>query len=120
MSVAKRSLGLLTIAAFLTFTGPAGAQMSSQEKVVLDSLDVARVKDQNRFLSEDVVKTKSGAGAGTAVAGSPEEAELASAVISEMRKIGPKHGHISPEALFLVSGKLRAATNDLKEPIPSE
>jgi Peptidase family M28/PA domain len=88
MSVATRSLGLFTIAASLAFAGPAGAQMSSQEKSVLDSLDVARVKDQIRFLSEDVVKTKSGAGAGTAVVGSPEETELAQAVSSEMKKIG--------------------------------
>jgi Peptidase family M28/PA domain len=111
MSVATRSLGLLTITTFLTFPAPAGAQMSIQEKSVLDSLDVGRVKDQIRFLSEEVVKTKSGAGAGTAVAGSPEEAELASEVISEMKKIGlDVHAETYPVRRY-TSGPVTLAAN---------
>jgi len=111
MSVATRSVGLLTIAASLAFTVAASAQISRQENSILDSLDVARVKDQIRFLAEDVVKTNSGAGAGTAVVGSPEEAELAKAVISEMKKIGlDVHAETYPVRRY-VSGPVTLTAN---------
>jgi hypothetical protein len=70
------------------FPAAGSAQLTGSEKAALDTLDVARVKNQIRFFSEDVVKSQSGAGAGTAVVGSPEETELAQMVVAEMKKIG--------------------------------
>ena len=64
------------------------AQISSAEWKVLDSLDAARVTAQIRFLSEGVINTPSGAGDGTAVAGSAEERALADIIAQEMSKIG--------------------------------
>jgi len=68
--------------------GPARAQLTESEKKVIDALDQNRVRSQIQYLSEGVVKTKSGQGAGTAVVGSPEEAELGQVVAAEMKKIG--------------------------------
>lgn len=81
-------LSFLAAGLSLSFTAPGRAQLNDKEKSVLQTLDVERVKNQIRFLSEDVVKTKSGAGAGTAVVGSPEEAELAQVVAAEMTTVG--------------------------------
>jgi Iap family predicted aminopeptidase len=64
------------------------AQISPAEQKVLDSLDTARVSAQTRQFSEGVVKTRSGAGDGTAVAGSAEERMLADAIAQDMRKLG--------------------------------
>ncbi|HLH00063.1 MAG TPA: M28 family peptidase [Bryobacteraceae bacterium] len=77
-------------AVVLTIAGPVGlqAQISNAEKNVLDSLDTSRVTAQIRFFSEDVIKTPSGAGNGTAVAGSAEERALADVIGQEMSKIG--------------------------------
>src|SRR5208283_2904291 len=82
------TMHFLSLMLCLLFTRPAQAQLTETEKRVLGTLDASRVKNQLRYLSEGVVKTKSGAGAGTAVAGSPEEATLAQAVAEEMSKIG--------------------------------
>jgi len=64
------------------------AQISSAERTVLDSLDPSRVAAEIRFLSEGVIKTQSGAGNGTAVAGSAEERALADVIAQEMSKLG--------------------------------
>jgi Zn-dependent M28 family amino/carboxypeptidase len=77
----------LLLAAILT-PFAADAQTSSAEQKLLNSLDAARVASQIRFFSEGVVKTHSGAGDGTAVAGSAEERQLADAIAQEMKKIG--------------------------------
>ncbi len=66
----------------------ANAQISVSEQKLLNSLDAARVASQIQFFSEGVVKTPSGAGDGTAVAGSAEERTLAQAIAQEMKKIG--------------------------------
>src|SRR5579872_7487527 len=64
------------------------AQISSPEQKVLDSLSPSRVTAQIRLLSEDVIKTPSGAGSGTAVAGSAEERALADVIAQQMSKLG--------------------------------
>ena len=78
------------ILAALAAALPASAQISAAERKVLDSLDPARVTAQIRFLSEGVIKTPSGAGNGTAVAGSAEERALADTIAQEMSKLGLK------------------------------
>jgi Iap family predicted aminopeptidase len=77
----------LLFAAILT-PFAAHAQISGGEQKLLNSLDAARVASQIQFFSEGVVKTHSGAGDGTAVAGSAEERQLADAIAQEMKKIG--------------------------------
>ena len=64
------------------------AQISGTEQKVLESLDASRVAAQIRFLSENVIKTTSGAGKGTAVAGSAEERALSGVIAQEMSKLG--------------------------------
>ncbi len=64
------------------------AQITESEKNTLAKLDAARVMTDLQRLSTGVVKTRSGAGAGTAVAGSPEEKELADVIAQDMKKIG--------------------------------
>ncbi|MGD1094383.1 MAG: M28 family peptidase [Bryobacteraceae bacterium] len=63
-------------------------ELTEAEQSVLSRLDTARVIADLQRLSEGVIKTRSGAGAGTAVAGSPEEKALADTISQEMKKIG--------------------------------
>lgn len=88
------------------------AQISGDERAVIDSLDAARVVALTRRLSEDVVKEPSGAGYGTAVAGSPEEKALADFIEKEMRARGfdvvrepfPVRRYVYGEVSLLVDG----------------
>jgi hypothetical protein len=64
------------------------AQLSSSEQKILETLDASRATEGIRRLSTGIVKSPSGAGNGTAVAGSPEEKELANYVEQEMKKMG--------------------------------
>ena len=95
----------------LLFSSPAQSQLTDTEKRVIGTLDASRVKNQLRYLSEDVVKTKSGAGAGTAVAGSPAEAALAQAVAEEMRKIGLEVHTESYQVRRYISGPVTLTAN---------
>jgi hypothetical protein len=66
----------------------AGAQVSSEERKLLDALDEAAVVSLTQRLSEEVGVAPSGAGYGSAVAGSPEEKALADFIEKEMRARG--------------------------------
>ena len=66
----------------------AGAALSTDEASLLARLDAGRALASIRHLSRDVVRGDSGLGAGTAVAGSPEEAALARDIADSMRGIG--------------------------------
>jgi hypothetical protein len=67
---------------------PALAQISPEEQALLDALDPTTVVSLTRRLSEEVVREPSGAGYGTAVAGSPAEKALADFIEKEMRARG--------------------------------
>jgi Peptidase family M28 len=68
---------------------PLAAQPPSRdERAVLDALDVARTYDRMKWISEEVVRNRSGAGIGTAVSGSEDESRLADFVESELGRIG--------------------------------
>ena len=58
----------------------AEADLTASERAVLARLDVNRALAMIRHLSQEVVTTASGAGRGTAVAGSDEERALANAI----------------------------------------
>ena len=64
------------------------AQISSDERDLLDGLDSTAVVSLTRRLSEEVGVGPSGAGYGTAVAGSPAERALADFIEKEMRARG--------------------------------
>jgi Peptidase family M28 len=85
MTTASRRALLLSA---LVVSTPAWAQIGDEENATLERLDVARTLETTRILSEDVVKNDSGAGAGSAISGSPDEQELAEAIASRMASIG--------------------------------
>ncbi len=66
------------------------AELTPAERAALGKLDSARVIADLQRYSTGVVKTRSGAGAGTAVAGSAEERTLAAAIEQDMKKLGLK------------------------------
>lgn len=66
------------------------AELTDAERRLLESLDVTRTQATTRRFAEGIVKTRSGAGAGTAVAGSVEEKQLAAAIEQEFRRLGLK------------------------------
>ncbi|HVW70769.1 MAG TPA: M28 family peptidase [Steroidobacteraceae bacterium] len=72
----------------LLAAGCAHAAITQEEQRILDRLDAGRVLADIRYLSQDVVKTPSGLGAGTAVAGSPEEKALADEISRKLRATG--------------------------------
>jgi hypothetical protein len=72
---------------FVTAT-PAAAQLTPAERAFLDRLDPSRVIAMIKHLSEGVVKTRSGAGAGSALPGSVEEKALAAVIEQEMKTLG--------------------------------
>ncbi len=79
---------LLTAALLVVGAAPASAEITPAEKALLARLDVTRALAMVRHLSQDVVTTRSGAGAGTAVAGSVEEKALADAIEQELSRAG--------------------------------
>ena len=81
-------IALLRFLVSLIGVQPALAQISPEEQTLLDALDPTTVVSLTRRLSEDVVREPSGAGYGTAVAGSPEEKALADFIEKEMRARG--------------------------------
>jgi hypothetical protein len=58
------------------------------EQAVLARIDVQRALATMKQLSEDIVKNRSGAGAGTAVAGSADEQALADFIEQRMKSLG--------------------------------
>ncbi len=80
------ALGITAVTAL--GAAPALGQISPEERTVLDALDTTRVVTTLRHLSEDVAVEPTGAGLGTAVAGSPAEKALADTIEGEMRALG--------------------------------
>jgi hypothetical protein len=64
------------------------AQLNNSEQTILDKLDTSRTRERIQYLSTGVVKSPSGAGDGTAVAGSPEEKSLANYLENQMKGMG--------------------------------
>jgi Peptidase family M28/PA domain len=76
----------LALATIVSVT--AMADTSAEERAMLQRLDVARTLTLMRQLSEDIVTNRSGAGAGTAVAGSADEKRLADFIEQRMTSLG--------------------------------
>ncbi len=91
----------------------AGGQLSPTERQILSALDSDRTIALTRRLSEELVKNNSGAGAGSAIAGSADERLLAGFIEAEMKRIGlevrresfPVHAYDYGEVLLRASGK---------------
>ena len=66
----------------------AGAQLTADERAIVDRLDVSRTLAATRRLSEDIVKNNSGVGAGSAVAGSADEKALADDIERQLKALG--------------------------------
>lgn len=72
----------------LAAAGCAQAGVTQDEASLLARLDASRVLADIRHLSQEVVKTDSGLGAGTAVAGSPAEKALAAQIARSLQNTG--------------------------------
>jgi Peptidase family M28/PA domain len=72
----------------IAYASPARGEVTSNEKALLARIDVNRALAMVRHLSQDIVTTTTGAGKGTAVAGSPEEKALADAIERELTGAG--------------------------------
>ncbi len=86
MSSRLRTLTIVLFAGLPPCT--ASAQLSSAERALLARLDVARTTAVTRRFSEEIVDNRSGAGAGSVVAGSPDEKLVANVIEQEFRKMG--------------------------------
>ena len=64
------------------------ADLTPAERKLLDGLDADRTASMIRHVSAGIVKNRSGAGIGTAVAGSPDEKALANAIEQELKRLG--------------------------------
>jgi Zn-dependent M28 family amino/carboxypeptidase len=64
------------------------AALSPSEEATLNKLDTGRVITNLQRISTGIVKTRSGAGAGTVVAGSEEETALAKVLEQDMKQLG--------------------------------
>ncbi|MBZ5560766.1 MAG: M28 family peptidase, partial [Acidobacteriia bacterium] len=84
----KTVFALSAVAIALFVPSETRAQPTAAERATLAKLDAARASAFLKYLSEDVVTTPSGAGAGTAVAGSSEEKALANAIEQEFKRAG--------------------------------
>ena len=82
----------LAISAIVVFVWqvPCGvsAQLKPAEQSLLDRLDVARTVAVTRRFSEEIVDNRSGVGAGSVVAGSPDEKLVANVIEQEFRNMG--------------------------------
>ncbi len=83
----KRHAIGLTCAFALAATTLSG-ETTPDEQAVLARIDVQRALATMKALSEDVVKNRSGAGVGTAVAGSADEQALADFIEQRMKSLG--------------------------------
>ncbi len=75
------------VASIVVATSVAG-ETTPDEQGVLARIDVQRALATMKQLSEDVVKNRSGAGVGTAVAGSADEQALADFIEQRMKSLG--------------------------------
>ena len=64
------------------------ADLTPSERQLLDQLDADRTASMIRHISEGIVRNRSGAGSGTAVAGSQDEQALADAIEQELKGLG--------------------------------
>ena len=104
-----------SVAAIMLLAGlsHAGGQLSPTESQILSALDSNSTISLTRRLSEELVKNDSGAGAGSAIAGSADERLLAGFIEAEMKRIGlevrresfPVHAYDYGEVLLRASGK---------------
>ncbi len=91
----------------------AGGQLSPTESQILSALDTDRTIALTRRLSEELVKNDSGAGAGSAIAGSADERLLAGFIEAEMKRLGldvrresfPVHAYDYGEVSLIAAGK---------------
>jgi len=89
VSARRPSRVLLSVGAIaIAYASSAHAEVTPAEKAVLARIDVNRALAMVRHLSQEVVTTTTGAGKGTAVAGSPEEKALADAIERELKGAG--------------------------------
>src|SRR5215469_8502328 len=80
-------LGLIVITPFLS-QAQSATQLSPEESKILSKLDADRTSKEIQHLSTGIVDNDSGAGAGSAIAGTADEKKIADAVEQEMRNIG--------------------------------
>lgn len=85
LATAGLCIALATLAAGIPATR---ADVTPDEARLLSHLDASRALSNLRHLSNDVVRTRSGLGDGTAVSGSIEEKALARDVTRQMRALG--------------------------------
>lgn len=92
MSLSRfRPTALLLLAALsLGIDAPAAhaSDLSADEQRLLGQLDGSRALHDLRRLSQDIIRTPSGLGAGTVVSGSPEERVLAREIAKTLRATG--------------------------------
>lgn len=77
-----------TCAVALVLTTPPAGDTTPDEQAVLARIDVQRTLSTMKQFSEDVVNNRSGAGVGTAVAGSADEQSLADFIEQRMKSLG--------------------------------
>jgi hypothetical protein len=86
------AIRLFSLVVFVLQAFPSRAQLSdpptTAEREILSKLDADRTGKEIQRLSVGVVDNDSGAGAGTAIAGSADEKNIADAVAEEMKTIG--------------------------------
>ena len=83
-----RSLVLTIVLTAAVAPCASGAGLTADERQLLSRLDVQRTLSLMKQLSEDVVTNRSGAGVGTAVAGSRDEKALADFIERQMKAFG--------------------------------
>jgi hypothetical protein len=84
----RRRVALTCAAAAVVLTASIAGETTPDEQAVLARIDVQRALATMKQLSEDVVKNRSGAGVGTAVAGSADEQALADFIEQRMKSLG--------------------------------
>jgi hypothetical protein len=89
----KHSLAFLALLAFIVgvpfpSTAQSATQLTPEENRILSKLDAARTSKEIQHLSTGIVNNDSGAGAGSAIAGTADEKKIADFVEQEMKTIG--------------------------------
>ncbi len=108
-----RAAGFLAAITLLAELSHPGGQLSPVESQVLNALDDGRTIALTRRLSEQLVQNDSGAGAGSAIAGSSDERLLAGFIEAEMTRLGlevrresfPVHAYDYGEVSLIAAGK---------------
>jgi hypothetical protein len=79
---------LLALVTAVVVASQPTAGLLPEERALLDRLDVDRTLATIRHLSEGIVRNNSGAGAGSAIAGSADEKALADYIEQQLRSLG--------------------------------